>query len=140
VSVRRHLAPELFAPPAYSHAVAVAPGRTVYTAGAVPLAADGTVVGPGDVARQTRQVIENLELALRQTGLGLRDVVKTTVFVVAERREELAEAWRVVRFSPLAGAASTLLGVSLLGYPGQLVEIEAVAAGEGLELEPRHVV
>jgi hypothetical protein len=29
--------------------------------------------------------------------------------------------------SPLAGAASTLLGVSLLGYEGQLVEIDAFA-------------
>jgi enamine deaminase RidA (YjgF/YER057c/UK114 family) len=33
----------------------------------------------------------------------------------------------VIQLSPLAAAASTLLGVALLGYAGQLVEIEAIA-------------
>jgi hypothetical protein len=33
----------------------------------------------------------------------------------------------VVRDSPFSGAASTLVGVTLLGYTGQLVEVEAVA-------------
>ena len=33
----------------------------------------------------------------------------------------------MVRTSPIAGAPSTLLGVSTLGYEGQLVEIEAIA-------------
>jgi hypothetical protein len=33
-----------------------------------------------------------------------------------------------VQASPLAAAASTLLGVALLGYSDQLVEIEAIAA------------
>jgi hypothetical protein len=36
----------------------------------------------------------------------------------------------VVQESVVADAASTLLGVSLLGYEGQLVEIEALAALE----------
>ena len=35
---------------------------------------------------------------------------------------------RVVGESPFAGAPSTLVGVTFLGYEGQLVEIEAVAA------------
>ena len=39
--------------------------------------------------------------------------------------------WRVVQEeSDVADAASTLLGVSLLGYEGQLVEIEALAVLE----------
>ena len=53
--------------------------------------------------------------------------MKTTVYVVAEQRAELARVWDVVRASDFAGAPSTLLGVRLLGYTGQLVEIEAVA-------------
>lgn len=55
------------------------------------------------------------------------DVVKTTVYVVASEGDGLAQVWDVVRRSELAGVPSTLLGVSLLGYAGQLVEIEAVA-------------
>jgi enamine deaminase RidA (YjgF/YER057c/UK114 family) len=40
----------------------------------------------------------------------------------------LVAAWEVVQVSPIAAAASTLLGVAALGFTGQLVEIEAVAA------------
>ena len=54
-------------------------------------------------------------------------VVRTTVYVVTMRRADLTTAWDVVRASPYAPAASTLLGVALLGYEGQLVEIEATA-------------
>jgi hypothetical protein len=45
---------------------------------------------------------------------------------VTERFDALGLA-RTPGYSPAAAAASTLLGVSLLGYEGQLVEIEAVA-------------
>lgn len=51
----------------------------------------------------------------------------TTVYVVASEQGPLAEVWEVVRASAFAGCASTLLGVSVLRYEGQLVEVEAVA-------------
>ena len=76
---------------------------------------------------QTRQVLENLALALGSVGAEGSDVLKTTVYVVSENREDLATVWRVVQESEVADAASTLLGVSLLGYEGQLVEVEAIA-------------
>jgi enamine deaminase RidA (YjgF/YER057c/UK114 family) len=53
--------------------------------------------------------------------------VKTTIYVVGEERADLVRAWDVIA-ERLGRAPSTLLGVSLLGYPDQLVEIEAVAA------------
>jgi enamine deaminase RidA (YjgF/YER057c/UK114 family) len=73
--------------------------------------------------------MENLESALRAAGAELRDVAKTTVYVASNRREDLAAAWRVVRerFAD-HDAPSTLLGVAMLGYRGQLVEVEAVAS------------
>lgn len=54
-------------------------------------------------------------------------VLETTVYVVAKTEADLAAVWKGVQASALAPAASTLLGVALLGYPGQLVEIEAIA-------------
>jgi enamine deaminase RidA (YjgF/YER057c/UK114 family) len=127
VSVERHVVPGLFPPPDYAH-VAVAEGRLVFTAGGVPLDADGTLVGPGDYGEQTRRVIANLLEALEAGGATPVDVAKTTVYVVTPHgRGPLAEVWEVVRASQLAGAPSTLLGVSTLGYEGQLVEIEAIA-------------
>jgi enamine deaminase RidA (YjgF/YER057c/UK114 family) len=123
----RRTAAELHAPPDYAH-VAVAPaGRLAFTAGAVPLDADGDLVGPGDHAAQARQTLANLEAQLAITAATPDDVLKTTVYVVGDRAA-LGEVWEVVRASAFAGAASTLLGVSALGYEGQLVEIEAVAA------------
>lgn len=69
-------------------------------------------------------------LTLEAVGAGPDDVVKTTVYVVADDRADLAAVWEVVQDSGVAGAASTLLGVSLLEYEGQLVEIEAIAVLE----------
>jgi enamine deaminase RidA (YjgF/YER057c/UK114 family) len=121
-------APGLSDPPGYSHVAVASGGRLVVTAGAVPLDADGNLVGRGDYVAQARQVLDNLALALQVAGAGGQDVLKTTVYVVAEDREDLTVVWRVVQESEVAAAASTLLGVSLLGYEGQLVEVEAIAA------------
>jgi enamine deaminase RidA (YjgF/YER057c/UK114 family) len=126
VTVERRTDARLFPPPGYAHA-AIATGTTIYTAGAVPIDAEGTLIRPGDVAAQTQQVIENLLSALDHAGARPENVVKTTVYVVADEPAPLSVAWEVVRASPLAGAPSTLLGVSALGYAGQLVEIEAIA-------------
>ena len=56
--------------------------------------------------------------------------MKTTVYVATTERADLVVAWNEVeqRFGS-AGPPSTLLGVSVLGFADQLVEIEAVAAG-----------
>jgi hypothetical protein len=50
-----------------------------------------------------------------------------TVYVVADDRGDLTAVWETVRESGVAGTASTPVGVSMLGYEGQLVEIEAIA-------------
>jgi enamine deaminase RidA (YjgF/YER057c/UK114 family) len=85
-------------------------------------------VAPGDLVAQTNQVMDNLETALRSAGAELRHVAKTTVYVATHRREDLVAAWQVVheRFGE-HDAPSTLLGVAVLGYPDQLVEVEVVA-------------
>jgi enamine deaminase RidA (YjgF/YER057c/UK114 family) len=73
----------------------------------------------------------NLRAALRAAGADLDHVVKTTVYVATSERADLVAAWDVVRrhFGD-HDAPSTLLGVTVLGFPEQLVEVEAVAALE----------
>jgi enamine deaminase RidA (YjgF/YER057c/UK114 family) len=112
----------------YAYAAVTDPGRTVFTAGACPLDADGATVAVGDVAGQARQVMANLETALEGAGARLVDVLKTTVYVATTDRSDLVAAWDVVReaFGDHA-APSTLVGVTVLGWPDQLVEVEAVA-------------
>jgi enamine deaminase RidA (YjgF/YER057c/UK114 family) len=122
-------ADRLFAGAPYAYAATVDGGRLVFTAGACPLDRDGHVVGPGDVPTQMRQALANLETALAAAGASLRDVVKTTVYVASPDRADLVAAWdEVATAFAEHDAPSTLLGVAVLGYRDQLVEIEAVAA------------
>jgi enamine deaminase RidA (YjgF/YER057c/UK114 family) len=76
-----------------------------------------------------RQALENRRIALEESGAAIRDVLKTTVYVASGDRGDLVAAWdEAAGFFGDHDAPSTLLGVAVLGYPGQLVEIEAVAA------------
>lgn len=121
--------PELAQTVEYAYAaVADGPVRGVWTAGACPLDADGAIVAPGDIAAQTHQAMRNLTTALAAAGAERADIVKTTLYVASPDRADLVQAWRTYR-ADMAGhdAPSTLLGVAMLGYPGQLVEIESVA-------------
>ena len=63
----------------YSQAVRA--DNTVYVSGQIPLDAAGQLVGDGDVAAQTRQVLENLSAVLQAAGASLTDVVKCSIFV-----------------------------------------------------------
>lgn len=115
-------------PYAYA-AMACDVSRLVFTAGACPLDDAGVIVAVGDVAAQTEQVMINLRVALQAAEADLTDVVKITVYVASHRREDLQAAWGVVRrhFGD-HDPPGTLLGVAVLGYQHQLVEVEAVAA------------
>lgn len=114
----------------YAYAAIVGAGaRLVFLAGACPLDAEGRTVAVGDYAGQAAQCIETLRLALAAAGASLTDVVSTRVLVASTRQADLVAAWTVVRdaFGD-HDVPSTLLGVTVLGYNDQLVEIEAVAA------------
>jgi len=75
-----------------------------------------------------RQALGNLQVSLEESGAEIRDVAKTTVYVASSVREDLLAAWdEVADFFGDHDTPSTLLGVAVLGYAGQLVEIEAVA-------------
>ena len=120
--------PELTDTTPYAHASVVAAGRLVFTAGACPLDKQGNIVFPDDAAAQARQVMANLVEALHAAGAELTDVAKTTVYVASRWREDLVAVWEVVRDAfGEHDVPSTLVGVAVLGYPEQMVEVEAVA-------------
>ncbi|WP_198597938.1 RidA family protein [Blastococcus atacamensis] len=126
---------ELVRPPGLTdsapHALAAVtdPARMVFTAGAGPLDADGGTVAVGDVPGQMRQAMANLATALEAAGAELGDVVRTTVHVVTTDRADLVAAADVVREALGTHLApSTVVGVTVLTHPDQLVEVDAVAA------------
>src|SRR5262245_19913350 len=120
--------PALYPDARYNYAMVAPAGRMVYAAGACPIDAEGKVVAPGDLEGQARAALDNLACVLAGAGSGLDQVLKTTVYVATSDRSELARVWKVVeeRFGAVR-PPSTLLGVSVLGYRDQLVEIEAIA-------------
>jgi len=110
-------------------ATAPAGARLIFLAGACPLNADGSTAAVGDYAGQAAQAFANLRTALADAGATVEDVISTRVLVASARQEDLVAAWGVVRDSfGNHDVPSTLLGVTVLGYKDQLVEIEAVAA------------
>lgn len=110
-------------------ATAPAQSRLIFLAGACPLNEDGSTAAIGDYAGQAAKAIENMRIALADAGASLEDVLSTRVLVASARQEDLVAAWEVVRDSfGDHDPPSTLMGVAVLGYKDQLVEIEAVAA------------
>jgi len=112
----------------YAYASVAPRGSLIFTAGACPLDHRGEVVGVGDVGAQASLAVANLSTALAESGATLADVLKTTVFVASAERADLVAAWEVISAAfGVHDAPRTLLGVTVLGYENQLVEIEAVA-------------
>lgn len=110
-------------------ATAPADARLIFLAGSCPLNEDGSTAGVGDFAAQATKCIENMETALAAAGAGMTDIISTRVLVASTEQSDLVTAWEVVReaFGD-HDVPSTLLGVTVLGYDHQLVEIEAIAA------------
>jgi enamine deaminase RidA (YjgF/YER057c/UK114 family) len=110
-------------------ATAPANARLVFLAGACPLAENGSTVAHGDYAGQATRAVENMRTALADAGATIHDVLSTRVLVASSSKADLATAWEVVRDAFADHAVpSTLIGVTVLGYDDQLVEIEAIAA------------
>jgi len=110
-------------------ATAPADARLIFLAGSCPLNEDGSTAGVGDFAAQAKKCIDNMTVALAEAGADISDVISTRVLVASARQADLVTAWEVVR-DAFAGhdVPSTLLGVTVLGYDDQLVEVEAIAA------------
>jgi enamine deaminase RidA (YjgF/YER057c/UK114 family) len=107
----------------FSRAVRV--GNQVFVSGTVGRGADGNVVG-GGVYEQSKQIIENIRVALEQAGASLVDVVRTRTYLVdIDQQDEFARAHREA-FGDIR-PASALVEVVRLAAPDMLVEIDADA-------------
>ena len=114
--------------PRYSHVAEVTRGKLVFVSGQVAQDAKGNPVGAGDMAAQTKQVFENLRVALAASGASFKDVVKLTSFLVDMSQ---IDKYRVVRSEYLKGMpeppTSTTVAVPRLVREEYLLEVEAIA-------------
>jgi len=123
----RYLNPSsLSMPTGYSHVVEVNSGRTIYIAGQVALDRSGNVVGKGDFAAQTKQVFENLKLALASVGATFDSVVKINTYVSDMSQIQTLRDIRAKYYGKNA-PASTLVQVGKLAREELMIEIEAIA-------------
>jgi len=123
----RHTNPTtLSKPTGYTHVVEVNRGRTIYIAGQVAFDASGSLVGKGDFAAQTRQVMENLKAALTAAGATFDNVVKVNTYVTDMSQLPKLREIRASYFGTNP-PASTLVQVVGLALPDLMIEIEAIA-------------
>ena len=80
----QHINPDgLARPRGFTNVVVVSgPVRTIYIGGQDAVDATGAIVGKGDVAAQTEQVLHNLQVALEAAGARLEHVIKWNIYVV----------------------------------------------------------
>lgn len=105
---------------------AVRAGDYIFVSGQIPLDPITNQTRLGNVASETRQVLENIRLNLEGCGATLRDVVKTTVFLTNVQDFAAMNAAYAEVFGDSKPARSTV-GVAALPLPGAKVEIEAIA-------------
>lgn len=120
--VQTDKAPKAVGP--YSQAIRA--GEWLFLSGQLPLDPSGRMIEAW-VGPQTRQVLENIRAVLESAGLGMRHVLKTTVYMTdlskfAEMNEVYGQAFQ----SPFPARAT----VEVRALPkGAQVGIECVARG-----------
>jgi 2-iminobutanoate/2-iminopropanoate deaminase len=110
----------------FSNAAWQPAGLVLHVAGQVAWDEDGRIVGPGDVAAQTRQVLTNIKSILASVGGEMGDIVSVNVFVTEMSGLKQIHEVRA-EFFARPYPASTLVQVAALVEPELLVEINAVA-------------
>ena len=118
--------------PVVGYSRAVKAGTIACVSGTTATAADGKLVGIGQMYIQARQALENIRTALQRMGLAMRDVVRTRIFVTdITRWNDVARAHR--EFFGEHPPACTMVEVRRLISTDMLVEIEADAwSGEAV--------
>jgi enamine deaminase RidA (YjgF/YER057c/UK114 family) len=104
--------------------------RTLYCSGQTAMDADGKPQHDGDMAAQLALSLDNLEAVLAGAGMSLGDVVRLNVYTtdvdaLFPHYGVLAARLGAAGVAP----ATTMLGVTRLAIPGQMVELEATAVG-----------
>ncbi|MES2304937.1 MAG: RidA family protein [Gemmatimonadota bacterium] len=108
---------------------AVRVGFTVYVSGMVPVDSAGNIIGSGDLAAQTRQLLVNLDAVVRAAHGVPGDVVKVTLYLKDATPETISTARAALLdgLDKLTPPALTVVGVAALPEPSMRVMLDATA-------------
>lgn len=111
----------------YNHYVRIDnPQSLIFLSGQLSRDAEGKLVGPGDMAEQTRQAIRNMETIMKEAGGTLEDIVSIVVYTTDIRQFKEIVAARMEFFKNNL-PTSTIVEVTHLADPGLLIEFQATA-------------
>ncbi|MGO1166145.1 MAG: RidA family protein [Janibacter sp.] len=104
--------------------------RTLYISGQTAMSPDGRPEHDGDMAAQLALAVDNLEAVLAEAGMSLANLVRLNVYTtdvdsLFPTYGELAARLGSAGVAP----TTTMLGVTRLAIPGQMVELEGTAVG-----------
>ena len=104
--------------------------RALYISGQTAMTSEGRPDHDGDIAAQLTLSIDNLEAVLAAAEMSLANLVRLNVYTtdvdaLFPHYGVLAARLGAARVAP----ATTMLGVTRLAVPGQLVELEGTAVG-----------
>ena len=112
----------------YHHYIRVdEPRSLIFLSGQLARDAEGNLVGPGDMAEQTRQCIRNMRTVLEAAGGTLDDIVSIVVYTTDIRQFKEIVAART-EFFVAKLPTSTIVEVNHLADPGLMIEFQAMAA------------
>ncbi|MFD6891287.1 RidA family protein [Streptomyces sp. NPDC059957] len=102
--------------------------RTLYISGQTAMSSEGKPEHDGDMAGQLALSIANIEAVLAEAGMTLANLVRLNVYttdvdLLFQHYGVLAGKLGAAQVAP----TTTMLGVSRLAIPGQLVELEGTA-------------
>jgi enamine deaminase RidA (YjgF/YER057c/UK114 family) len=118
-------------PPAGPYSHAVVGGDLVYLAGVVAEDDNRQVIGKGDIAAQTREVIDRMRTRLEAAGSSLPQVVCVTVYLTSA--SDFAAMNAVYRTYWPSDPPTRTTVITDLVLPGALIEISMIAALNGGE-------
>ena len=115
--------------PAFTNVIVVSGAvKTVYIGGQDAVDATGAIVGKGDIAKQTEQVLKNLQTALSAAGAGPEHIIKWNLYIVQGQslRAGFAAFQTAWGNRPNPPAISSVF-VAGLANPDFLIEMDAIA-------------
>lgn len=111
----------------YTYSPAVRAGNLLYISGMTASDAKGSIVGEGDIVRQTEYIYEKMAAVLAAAGADLSHVVETTDYFVDQKDYDRTAAVRRKVFGGPPYPAATGVRVAGLIRPAALIEIKALA-------------